>query len=461
MRSLRLVVPSTLVVLGLSFAPAQAAIGDDPGGEGFITTLLEALTGSSTSETELPGEAVESDPPETDPLTTDPPEADPLETDPPTTDPPERAPATTGPPASDEPPADPEEDVDAPEEQPKGEQPPTEEEASGGGPIGKDDTYELKKDSGPMLMSVTDNDVGSIMAVQAQSLPSNGELNMTGLRTFSYTPRPGFVGTDTFSYQAKDATQAASNPATVLLKVTPDGASQEESDDGDGREFRKGKNSDQRDRYDDDDDDDGCYRDGDRKHKKHGNKDWDDDDGGVLRNFDDSGQDGDGEGDWHGGGKGHWDDDDEDCDDREDYCERDDDDDDDDDNYWKHEKHWDWNPDWYDQDGDDNDGDDLSLRNSDGARQGDRDGDGSGSFRNGDWDDDDDGFGRHHGDDDDDDEDCDDDDDGDDGDDDGDDGDEGDEGELPDTGAPGNLPLLALGGFLVLAGLTVVRRARE
>ncbi len=42
-----------------------------------------------------------------------------------------------------------------------------------------------------------------------------------------------------------------------------------------------------------------------------------------------------------------------------------------------------------------------------------------------------------------------------------DDGDEGDEGELPDTGAPGNLPLLALGGFLVLAGLTVVRRARE
>ncbi len=144
-----------------------------------------------------------------------------------------------------------------------------------------------------MLMSVTDNDVGSIMAVQAQSLPSNGELNMTGLRTFSYTPRPGFVGTDTFSYQAKDATQAASNPATVLLKVTPDGASQEESDDGDGREFRKGKNSDQRDRYDDDDDDDAsCYRDGDRKHKKHGNKDWDDDDGGVLRNFDDSGQDG-------------------------------------------------------------------------------------------------------------------------------------------------------------------------
>ena len=32
---------------------------------------------------------------------------------------------------------------------------------------------------------------------------------------------------------------------------------------------------------------------------------------------------------------------------------------------------------------------------------------------------------------------------------------------LPDTGAPGNLPLLALGGFLVLAGLTVTRRARE
>ena len=183
-------------------------------------------------------------------------------------------------------------------------------------------------------MSVTDNDTGSITAVQAQSLPSHGELNMTGLRTFSYTPRPGFVGTDSFSYRAKDATQAASNPATVLLNVTPEGASSQESDDGDEGEFRKGRNSDQSDRHDDDDDDDddgdGCHRDGDRRHKKHG-KDWDDD-GDVFRNFNGSDQDGD-EGDWYGGGqKGHWDDDDEDCDDDDDdTCEHDDDDDDDDD----------------------------------------------------------------------------------------------------------------------------------
>jgi hypothetical protein len=186
---------------------------------------------------------------------------------------------------------------------------------------------------------VTDNDTGSIMAVQAQSLPSHGELNMTGLRTFSYTPRPGFVGTDTFSYQAKDAAQEASNPASVLLKVTPDGASHEESDDGEGGNFRKGKNSDQRDRYDDDDDDDGdgCHRDGgDRKHKKHGKKDWDDDDGDVFRDFNGSGQ-GDDDGDRYGGGKkDHGNDDDEDCDDDDDSCQRDDDDDDDDDDYWKY-----------------------------------------------------------------------------------------------------------------------------
>ena len=73
-------------------------------------------------------------------------------------------------------------------------------------------------------MSVTDNDTGNgIMAVQASSQPSNGEISMTGMKTFSYKPKSGFVGSDSFTYQAKDAAQAESNTATVSIDVTPKG----------------------------------------------------------------------------------------------------------------------------------------------------------------------------------------------------------------------------------------------
>ena len=121
---------------GPELRPGPAENGDDPGGGSFLSTLFDALTGSTASPTDLPSDPIVPGPPEADPFETEPPEDVPSETDPPTTDPPEMPPPTTGPPASDAPPADPDDDVETPEEQPKDEQPPTDEGTPPGGPSG-------------------------------------------------------------------------------------------------------------------------------------------------------------------------------------------------------------------------------------------------------------------------------------------------------------------------------------
>jgi hypothetical protein len=52
------------------------------------------------------------------------------------------------------------------------------------------------------------------------SSPSNGTLSTTlsSDGTFTYTPNPGFVGTDSFTYQATDGSNAT-NPVTVTIQV--------------------------------------------------------------------------------------------------------------------------------------------------------------------------------------------------------------------------------------------------
>ena len=439
MRSLRVLVPVTLITLSLGFAPAQAATDDDPGGESFLSTLLDQFTSSSpsTTESDPPITTPESDPPASDPPTNPgnlilPPSTDPPNTDPPSTDPPN----------TDTPPAENGNEFQVPEAEPE------EDEGTPGGPVANDDSYEMEQDSGPLEMSVTDNDTGNgIMAVQAQSQPSHGELNMTGMRTFSYTPEKGFTGNDSFTYQAKDAAQATSNTATVSLTVSPVGASNAESDSEETAELRSSEDWDEEewnDGHGDWDDDDRCHMDW---HGDWDGDEWNGDDGDVVARS--SGESSDWDDDDDHGKKRHWNDDECDDDD-DDVCERDDDDDDD----WKHKKHWnDWENDWeHEGDGGEwdggGDGGTIHSSHSDGDGNWDGGGDWDGDRHwDGDWDEHDDG----------DEEECDEDDDGDD--DDGDD--DGDEGDLPDTGAPGNLPLLALGGLLVIAGLTIARRARE
>ena len=105
--------------------------------------------------------------------------------------------------------------------------------------------YDVEKNSGATTLSVTSNDTGTITAVQAASMPSNGELDQTEMTSFQYTPNPDFVGSDSFTYQAKDANQATSNTATVTINVTsptssevPDPSKNIQDDGGDGCEKR-------------------------------------------------------------------------------------------------------------------------------------------------------------------------------------------------------------------------------
>jgi hypothetical protein len=458
MRSLRLVVPAALVILSLSFAPAQAATGDDPGGEGFLSQLFSSLTGSADEPTD-PGTGNIVDPPATQPV--DPPPNN--DVTPPVL--PSEIPNIVNPPAGD--PTDPSEDnTDTPLTTEPSLEPPKPIEGDPDGPTANDDQYEVEENSGATTMSVTSNDDGNITAVQAVTQPSNGELDQTEMTTFQYTPNPDFVGTDSFTYQAKGINQAASNSATVTINVAPQGVGADrgdgdrqsnvgtidecqdddpvtytESGDGccyasDGEVNRSGDGCHDPCFNDDDEvnhsgNSDGCYDgcydpDGDMTYSsgKH--------DGCYdgCRDHDDGYSESEGceKHDRHKKFRHHHHDHDDDICRDDDVHER---------KHWKHhgkKHHGDHEGDRWDGDGD------MSSSHGGDEWNGDENWHGDNEWNkwkkdwNHDWDDDD----REH---------CDEDDDG-----------EG--GDLPDTGSPVNLSVLALSGLLVIAGLTVVRRTR-
>jgi LPXTG-motif cell wall-anchored protein len=430
MRSLRLVVPATLVILSLSFAPAQAATGDDPGGGGFLGQWLSSLT-SSTADEPPPDPGDVADPPSTQPADPPPPPKELLRlpVTQPADPPPDTGNAVT--PPDDPSPTNPGNLLKLPETPPDT---PAEEEQTGG-PTANDDHYDVEQNSGATSLSVTSNDSGTITAVQAASMPANGELDQTEMTSFSYTPNPDFVGSDSFTYQAKDANQATSNTATVTINVTsptssevPDPSKNIQDDSGDNcenepRAFHEGSQ-------------DGCFDPCDDNHEdvnfSGGNHEGCFD--GCTDHDSDFSKSG---GDWENDGckkhhrhKKHHDDDDDDDDGR---CL----DDDHDGDHRKHHKHHDRDGDWHgDGDGDWN-GDMPSSHGGDENWDGDNEWDKWKKDWNHDWDHDNE-------------EDCDEDE----------DEDEGEGGDLPDTGSPINLPLLALSGLLVIAGVAVVRRTR-
>lgn len=74
-----------------------------------------------------------------------------------------------------------------------------------------------------VLANDTDVDIGDTLAVNLPvfTLPMSGTLTMNPDGSFQYVPNPGFMGTDTFTYQAEDAIIFLSNTTIVTITVQP------------------------------------------------------------------------------------------------------------------------------------------------------------------------------------------------------------------------------------------------
>ena len=92
-------------------------------------------------------------------------------------------------------------------------------------PVAGDDSFSTPQDqvlsvpAGGVLANDQDPDGDTLTAVLATG-PANGTLTLNADGSFDYTPGAGFHGTDSFTYAASDG-QAASNPATVTVTVSP------------------------------------------------------------------------------------------------------------------------------------------------------------------------------------------------------------------------------------------------
>ncbi|MEM6487161.1 MAG: Ig-like domain-containing protein, partial [Pseudomonadota bacterium] len=91
--------------------------------------------------------------------------------------------------------------------------------AANGAPVAVNDSFETAPDtavSGNVLGNDSDPDGDPLTAVLGTG-PSNGSLMLNSDGSFTYTPDPGFVGTDSFTYSASDT--VAATPATVTIDV--------------------------------------------------------------------------------------------------------------------------------------------------------------------------------------------------------------------------------------------------
>lgn len=92
-------------------------------------------------------------------------------------------------------------------------------------PVANNDGYETAVDvpltvdtANSVLTNDTDADVEPLQAVLVSNV-AHGVLNLNADGSFVYTPTSGFIGQDSFTYQASDGT-ALSNIATVMISVT-------------------------------------------------------------------------------------------------------------------------------------------------------------------------------------------------------------------------------------------------
>jgi VCBS repeat-containing protein len=89
-------------------------------------------------------------------------------------------------------------------------------------PVAGNDTVSTSKSVAviiPVLTNDSDPD-GDTLSVTGLVQPANGSVVVGANGNLTYTPKSGFVGTDTFTYKATDGS-ATSNVATVTVQVTP------------------------------------------------------------------------------------------------------------------------------------------------------------------------------------------------------------------------------------------------
>ena len=72
----------------------------------------------------------------------------------------------------------------------------------------------------PVTIQVLENDEdpveGSSLVVTAVSRPAHGQATTDGT-SITYTPNPGFIGTETFTYTLSDGTDSVTGSITVTI----------------------------------------------------------------------------------------------------------------------------------------------------------------------------------------------------------------------------------------------------
>jgi hypothetical protein len=78
-------------------------------------------------------------------------------------------------------------------------------------------------ENGPGVLANDISDPGASLSASLTSNPSHGTLAMNSDGSFTYTPLPGVLGSDSFQYRAVEGVEGAlfSNIATVSLNIAP------------------------------------------------------------------------------------------------------------------------------------------------------------------------------------------------------------------------------------------------
>ena len=95
--------------------------------------------------------------------------------------------------------------------------------AGSGPPVAVADSYTVAADRTLTVAAtgVLANDRGSGLSALVITNVADGTLSLSRSGSFTYTPTPGFVGTDRFTYKDLDSSYNSSNVASVTLSVTP------------------------------------------------------------------------------------------------------------------------------------------------------------------------------------------------------------------------------------------------
>lgn len=92
-------------------------------------------------------------------------------------------------------------------------------------PVAFNDEYQVERDTvlntkivNGVLANDVDDNYDALTAVKVSD-PANGTLTLNTNGSFTYTPRPGYLGNDSFTYRARDGIDLSDNIATVTIRV--------------------------------------------------------------------------------------------------------------------------------------------------------------------------------------------------------------------------------------------------